>query len=396
MTEQGNMQFKDVIGQQQLKQQFAQAILSGKVAHAQMFLGALGHGGLALALAYAQMLNCENPTENDSCGVCGSCSKIQKLIHPDVHFSYPFPGTIKKDEKIEHAVELMTYWRTMNANSAYFTLQEWMQQFDSENRQPNIPVKECHDIIRRLNLRSFEGKYKVMIIWLPEYLGNEGNTLLKILEEPPDNTVFILVAENPDAMLNTILSRTQLVKINSIDIDELSNYLISNKDVAPQEALNVASLSQGDFIEAQKLLVHESGSSTLLFLQWIEMCLHPNLTANPELLQALIKWIEQFNGIGRENQKNVLRYGLHFFELLFRYKINGDTSLLNEQELDMMKKAEARVDFQKIEKIYTMLNNAHYYFERNANPKILMTAKSLKLSKILNGMEVNLKSEAVA
>jgi DNA polymerase III subunit delta' len=176
----------------------------------------------------------------------------------------------------------------------------------------------------------------------------------------------------------------------------LSNYLISNKDVAPQEALNVASLSQGDFIEAQKLLVHESGSSTLLFLQWIEMCLHPNLTANPELLQALIKWIEQFNGIGRENQKNVLRYGLHFFELLFRYKINGDTSLLNEQELDMMKKAEARVDFQKIEKIYTMLNNAHYYFERNANPKILMTAKSLKLSKILNGMEVNLKSEAVA
>jgi DNA polymerase-3 subunit delta' len=390
------MQFKDVIGQGQLKQHFAQAIGSGKVPHAQMFLGSLGHGGLALALAYAQMLNCENPVEDDSCGVCGACSKIQKLIHPDVHFSYPFPGTVKKDEKIEHAVELMSYWRTMNANSAYFTLQEWMQQFDSENRQPNIPVKECHDIIRRLNLRSFEAKYKVMIIWLPEYLGNEGNTLLKILEEPPDNTVFILVAENQDVVLNTILSRTQLVKINSIDINELSDYLIAKNNVEPQEALNVASLAQGDFIEAQKLLTHEAGSSALLFLEWLEMCLHPGVASHHEVLQPLLKWVEQFNGIGRENQKNVFRYGLHFMELLFRYKINGDTTLLNEQELGMMKKVDAKTDFDRIEKIYALLNNGHYYLERNASAKILMTTLTLKMSKIFSGMEVDLKSLSFA
>jgi len=275
--------------------------------------------------------------------------------------------------------------------SAYFTLQDWMALFEAENKQPNITVKECHDIIKRLNFKTFESRHKVMLIWLPEYLGAEGNTLLKILEEPPDNTIFLLVAENQDAVLNTILSRTQLIKINSIETDKLSEYLVSNNGVDALEAKNVSVLAQGDYIEAQKLLTHESGNSALLFMQWLEMCLNPGVAANHETLQPLLKWIEQFHAIGRENQKNVFRYGLHFAELLFRFKINGDISLLNEQELAMMKRVDTKTDFRSFEKTYALLNNGHYYLERNASAKILMLTLTLKLTKLFSNIDVDVK-----
>jgi DNA polymerase III subunit delta' len=380
------MLFKEVIGQQQLKQQFAQTILSAKVPHAQMFLGNLGHGGLALALAYAQMLNCETPTENDACGECSSCQKASKLIHPDIHFSYPFP----KIDKKETAVEFITDWRKMLSKSPYFSIQDWMLYFEAENKQANIPVRECQDIMRRLNFKSYESKYKVMIIWLPEYLGKEGNSLLKILEEPPENTIFILVAESQDAILSTILSRTQIVKINSIEQELLSIALMESHEVAAENAFNIAALSNGDFIEAQKLLANESSDSALILMEWLQLCLNPNLTSRLDSLQALLKWIDKFHGVGRENQKNIIRYGLYFFEQLFQYQITHKLEGLNSEEKQFAQNFTSRINFNNIELLYNLLNNCHFYIERNASAKITMMSISFKLSKILNGQLVEL------
>ncbi len=380
------MKFSEVIGQQHLKQQFAQTILSGKVPHAQLFLGNVGHGGLALALAYAQMLNCERPTENDACGVCASCQKANKLVHPDIHFSHPFPSLDKK----EVATDFIADWRKMLSKTPYFSLQEWMQYFEAENKQANIPVKECQDIIRRLNLKSFESRYKVMIIWLPEYLGKEGNTLLKILEEPPTDTVFILVAESQDAILGTILSRTQIIKINSIETELLSIALMENFDLQAENAFQIASLANGDFIEAQKLLSNESSNSAILFMEWVQLCLSPGLTRKTETFQQLIKWIEKFSTIGRENQKNTIRYGLHFFEQLFQYQITRRLDGFNLEEKQFAQNFTSRVNFDNIELLYKLLNNCHFYIERNASAKVVMMSISFKLSKILNGQIVEM------
>ena len=382
------MLFKDIIGQQQLKQQFAQTILSGKVPHAQLFLGNLGHGGLPLALAYAQMLNCENPTESDACGVCSSCQKAEKLIHPDIHFSYPFIKT----EKSDIATVFISDWRKVLSNSVYVSLFDWMLHFNAENKQPNITADECKDIIRRLNLKSFESKYKVMIIWLPEYLGKEGNALLKILEEPPQDTVFILVAENQDALLSTILSRTQIIKINAIETELLGIALMEKFELSPESAFQFASLSNGDFIEAQKLLSNESSDSALLFMEWLQICLYPNIAAKPETINNLVKWIDKFFALGRENQKNIIKYGLHFFEQLFQYQITRKLDGFSTQEKQFAQNVSGRINFNNIEMLYNLLNSCHFYLERNANQRIVIMNISFKLSKVLNGITVELGS----
>src|SRR5688572_28198421 len=215
------MLFKDVIGQQDLKRKLIADARKNTVSHAQLLLGPLGHGGLPLALAFSQYLNCENPKEDDSCGVCPSCSKAGKLIHPDIHFSFPFPKVDKK----ERCDEFIHDWREALQENPYLDLFSWMSRFEAENKQPNIPIRECHDIFHKLSLKAFESPYKVVVLWLPEYLGKEGNSLLKILEEPPDRTVFIFVAENSDMMLPTILSRMQIIKIPHIEYGALEEAL---------------------------------------------------------------------------------------------------------------------------------------------------------------------------
>jgi DNA polymerase-3 subunit delta' len=382
------MQLREIIGQQQLKQHIIQNIKSGKIPHAQMFVGSMGHGGLAIALAYAQMLQCENPQETDSCGTCASCVKAGKLIHPDIHFSYPFPSAIHKDEKVKLSTELLSYWRNMVLTTPYFTMNDWMQQFDSENRQFNITVEECHDIIRRLNLKSFESKYKIMLIWLPEYLGNAGNTLLKILEEPPHNCVFMLVAESQDNILNTILSRTQIIKIPPIETEALVPALASKFDLTLENALNIASIANGDYVEAIKLLANEVNDSSLLFVEWMQICNEPGLTSNPKAVAQLIAWIEKFSKTSRENQKNTIRYGLYLMERLFYYHLSGNTDRLNDAEKNFITQFASKIHIENIELFFTQLNNCHYFLERNANVKILFMSMSLKIAQLLTGTTI--------
>jgi len=189
------MQFSEVVGQVLVKQRLLQGFVAGRIPHAQLFLGAEGSGALPLAFAYAQFLLCENKTEMDSCGDCGNCRKSRQWSHPDIHFSFPFPG--KKGER-EVATDLYTPWRAKLTESPYLTYAAWMRSLDAENKQGNIPISECRAILRNLSLKSFSGGYKILIMWLPEYLGKEGNVLLKLIEEPPEKTIFLLVAEDSE------------------------------------------------------------------------------------------------------------------------------------------------------------------------------------------------------
>ena len=207
------MRFQDLIGQQETKQRLLQSVKEDRIAHAQLFLGQEGCGSLPLAIAYGQFINCTNRSELDSCGVCPSCNKYQKLIHPDLHFVFP-TATTKEITKDPISDEFLTIWRTQLMENPYFGLLQWYAAIGIENKQGSISKNESLEILRKLNMKSYEAEYKVMIIWFPELMNvTAANKLLKMIEEPPDKTLFLLVAENTEYMLQTILSRTQLIKV---------------------------------------------------------------------------------------------------------------------------------------------------------------------------------------
>lgn len=383
------MQFSDIIGQPALKEQLSRMIISKKIPHALMFLGNLGHGGLALALASAQMVQCENPTNVDSCGKCTSCIRASKLIHPDIHYSYPFPASINinhKDEKIKRAIDLIVYWRQAILNNPYISLHDWMTQFDAENKQANIPIEECHDIIRRLSLKSFESKYKIVIIWLPEYLGNAGNTLLKILEEPPDDTLFFLVAEQAEPILSTILSRTQIMRIKPIESAELAKALSTTHHLNDEEAANIAALSQGNFIEATKIIAQEINNTLLLLNEWLTFWCNQNMNNLLQAPGALVAWIDKFSKTGREDQKNFFHTALYLLQKTLHYQLTGILISTNEHEKQFVLQLAPHISFTRAEMLNKLLNTCHYYLERNAHTKILMMSITLRLCRLFSGM----------
>ena len=373
------MLFKDIIGQNALKRQLIYKVQADKVSHAMLFLGSSGYGGLPLALALAQYLNCENRTESDSCGVCSSCIKAQKLVHPDIHFSYPyFPS---KEDKVKLSVDVIDQWRKSILHDPYLTLHEWVSVFNGENKQPNIPIDECHNIIHRLSFKTFESPYKVLIMWLPEYLGKEGNSLLKIIEEPSEKTIFLLVAENADRILPTILSRTQITRIPPVETDLMAAALQQKFQIEQQEALQLAAISNGDFKEASAYLENASTSLSVLFADWMNLCI-PN--KNSERIFLLYTFIEKFAGLGRENQKGFLKYTLHFFhEALNAGYSNSASAIFGEEEKMLLKKISDLTDLQTMQDLYNEVNEAHYHLERNAHPKILMMHLSMSVARML-------------
>ena len=220
------MQFKEVIGQQKVKDYLLKSAQSDQVSHAQLFLGPEGCGNLALAIAYAQYLQCRNKGATDACGKCSSCIKANKLIHPDIHFSYPTVGSKAK------STDFLKEWRDAVEQQPYMNVYQWLQHIKAENKQGNITREECEAIIRKLSLRAYESTYKVLIVWMPEYLGKEGNRLLKLIEEPPVNTVFLLVAENANLILNTILSRTQQLRIHRLSDAAIKEALVERHQLS--------------------------------------------------------------------------------------------------------------------------------------------------------------------
>ncbi|ERJ60084.1 DNA polymerase III subunit [Sphingobacterium paucimobilis] len=365
------MQFKEIVGHQSIKNHLINSVKKNRVSHAQLFLGPEGSGSLALALAYAQYINCEDKQEEDSCGLCPSCRKYEKLIHPDLHFSYPFFAKGKD----ETATTYMNEWRKTFLTNPYLGLNYWREQLDSGNKQANINIAEAHDIIKKLSLKSFEAEYKVLIMWLPEYLDTQGNALLKLIEEPPEKTLFLLVAENQDKIINTIISRTQLVKINKLQHEEMNNYLISEKRLDPKRAKEISFIADGNIQEALNLLNEHGESETFsMLVNWLRFI----VTDNGKELISLTE--DKLSKLGRENQKSFLLYTINMMrQIILMQQGLKNLVFLQEEELAFVEKFSGLFQFEQLEEAIDILERTHYGIERNGNAKILFLDLSLQL-----------------
>src|SRR6202035_5286750 len=253
------MLFSEVIGQREIKAKLRNLVEHNRLSHALLLNAPEGAGGLPLALAFAQYLVCDRVSDegskinfpSESCGVCPSCIKAAQLIHPDIHYVYPVVSRKPGDKPV--SADFISEWREFISQFPYGTIFDWLQFIQADNKQGNISAHECNEINRKLSLKSFENGYKILIMWMPEYLGNEGNKLLKLIEEPPPNTLFLLVAENDSFILPTILSRTQLIKIPPLEAKEIEQALIERVRLPAEHAARIAAISEGNYHEAMQL-----------------------------------------------------------------------------------------------------------------------------------------------
>ncbi len=363
------MKFGDIIGKEKVKDQLIQKVRNNAVPHAQLFVGKSGCGKLALALAMVQYHLCEQPTDSDACGMCKACTKMAKLIHPDVHFS--FPVVPKKSGSKPISNDYMDVWRDSILDNQHISYVDWMHAIGAENKQGNITKDECRSIVQKLSLKAFESDKKVLIIWLPEYLGKEGNALLKLIEEPPDNTYFYLISENTDAILPTILSRTQMTNIPAYSPDEIEQYLsVQNPDIDPSA---VAFLANGSINAAQKFVTHTDADLSDSFKTWMRLSFRRDVP-------KLMAWSDSMGSKGRENIKNFLQYSLGIVREILAYKSIPNYQIrLNKDEQQFVMNFSDVVQFANIEVLYTGLNSCFAQIERNANPKLTLFQLSLTL-----------------
>ena len=371
------MLFRSVIGHQEIKDKLLKSVKNGRISHAQLFLGPEGSGNLPMALAYVQYLFCEDRNEGDSCGVCPPCLKNAKLIHPDVHFSFPFIA--KKKEDISN--NYMNEFRDAAFKDPYLNLIKWYTELGEDKKQGIINVYESAEISKKLSLKAYEGGYKVSLIWMPENLNiPAANKLLKILEEPPDKTIIILVANESEKMLKTILSRTQLVKIPRLSNEEIKSGLIEKFEMEHNLAENLAAMSDGNYLIAREnaLNVGSSNENFELFRDWMRLCFKKDI-------KGVTKWVQNIATIGREKQKHFLTYGLHLIRqcAVLNY---GAENLVNMggDERVFMQKFSPFITHKNLQNYITAFNLAYQHIQRNANPRILFTDLSFEVLIMLN------------
>ncbi len=378
------MTFKDVIGQQPAKEGLLTMWRNNVLPHALLITGREGTGGLSLALALAQFLFCENKTESDSCGKCAGCSKVSRLEHADLHLSFPTippkPGT-----KAQSKYFIQEFREFVN-QSPYGTTYDWLQHINAENKQGNITAEECREIIDTLNLRSYEGGRKVHIMWRPEYLGKEGNILLKLIEEPPADTVLIFVAENPEDILTTIKSRTQEVKLPPISAAEIAEALTVRSIADPRTAAQVANMAMGSYTEALRL---SRDMENDLFPEVRQ--LFNNLFTNNGL--GLAKFAEDWSKSGREQQKNFLTYLIQLLENTVRIRYNPHSTLsLPEAEDQFVRKlAATKISFEGFNLMTSSISDTIFYIERNAHSKTQLHALAIRLHHITRFGTINIQ-----
>ena len=401
------MRFAEIVGLHETKRFLTGSVRSGHIAHAQLFLGPAGSANLAMSLAYATFLNCENRQENDACGQCASCQKMQKFVHPDVHYVFPVSSTKTITGKDVVSDSFMASWRVFLANGPYGSVTDWSFFFGGENKQVNISKEESRNIIRKLSLKAFEGPYKIMLIWMPEFMHPAAaNGLLKILEEPPEKTVFLLVAHHQEQILPTILSRTQMVSIRAFTDEEIIQMLIQKAEngaagMSPDKIRKVAHLAEGDLNEAEKLLGNVEESSHRMFHEWMRICYKldvQQLVGESDFFQRhrmdnkRVSWTEFFGKLDKESQKSFLQYGLSMMReaLMMQVVTQGTSSEKAEklvriygEEHTFVSNFSKIMSWEKIEQATQLLNEAYYHLERNANPKILFLDLSLKISELI-------------
>jgi len=373
------MLFKDVIGQNETKQHLLEIGKSGNIPHSQLFLSQPGAGALALALAFTQYIVCENKQDEDSCGICGACTKAQKLIHPDIHYTYPIIAK-KPSPHPSLSTDYIVEWRKTIYENPYINELEWLQNIGAENKQGNITADEARNIIKGLNLTAFEANYKIQIIWMAEALSKEGNILLKLLEEPPANTVLILIAENQEEILPTILSRCQIVKINKIADEDVSQALLK-KGVPQSGTQHIAYLADGNFNEALKLIHSETHENTRMLTQWLDYSI--NLKAG-----ELLRFTDENSKIGRENLKSFFEYTTHIFrESLMMIHMKNYEPRLAQDERSLATRINKFLTYKKLSFLLELINKKHYEIERNVSAKMVLMDMSLRMNKILRAKD---------
>lgn len=380
------MQFEDIIGQEAVVQQLRDMVDQNRLSHALLFVGKEGSGALPLALAFSSYIIAQNEAAPAAApSLFGEApaappekhglALAQQYIHPDVHYSYPViprkPGDKPK------STDYITEWREFIKQYPYGNVYDWLQFIGAENKQGNITAEECSDIIRKLNLKSFESPYKILMLWMAEYLGKEGNKLLKLIEEPPANTLFILVCEREELVLPTILSRCQTVRIPPISMDAVARALQVRCKLPEAQALQIAGVCEGNYHEALQLIQHAEEDWQRLLRDWLN-CIYRN--AGIEQVQ----WVDGVSGMGREKQKQFLQYFLHLIEQSIRLRTMGAQQLpLTQAEADFAARLNTMCQITQLEAIAAELEKATYFVERNANPKMLFMALSIKLFYII-------------
>ncbi len=368
--------FSKVIGHARLKAKLIGNIREGRVAHAQLFLGSRGCGNLPLALAYAQYLLCEQPDVADACGSCPSCLQVQKLEHPDLHLAFPIFFVEKKPKVCDHYV---AKWRTSVLEQPYIDADLWRDALDGENKQLRMGVDIAQEIQGKLNLKSFRGGYKVMLVWLPELMdASAANKLLKSLEEPEPNTVFLLVCNHAEQLLVTIISRTQLVKVEALRPGEVAEVLRERMpELSTEEARTIGLRSEGDLLEAWEIATQGEEELFVFFRDWLRQCYGRQVA-------TVAEFGEQFQKMGRERQKALMRYGLYLIrQCVFQWQHVPELVRTFGQEQEFVLKFSGLLTEHNAEGIRQELETAHVHIERNANPKLLFMDLSYRIMGLL-------------
>lgn len=377
------MKFRDIYGQQELKAKLVAGVDHERVSHAQMLSGAGGYGTLPLAIAYAQYLNCMNRADGDSCGECPSCRKIEGLAHPDLHFVFPV-NTPKGKSGSEKPVSkhFMGQWRSlMSATGGYFNEPMWYEAIEIDNKQGNISTFEADDIIKTLSFKSFEAKYKIVIIWLPERMNAQAaNKLLKTLEEPWENTVFIMVSEQPYKLLPTIISRVQNITVPAIDDESMARYLSTRMSVDPDQIPNVCRLAGGDIIEANSIIrgTEEHREYFGMFVQLMRL-------SYEDRHLELLEWAETAAALGRESQKRLMSYSVRL--LRDSYMLTAGMpgiSYLYGEEAKFCEKFAPYVNNSNIEQLVSEIELVIRQVGQNGNGRLIFPHFALTVSKLIN------------
>ena len=379
------MLFSNIIGQEFIKKHLTTSADRGRVAHANLFVGSSGSGVLPMAVAYAQYIICGNASGENSGGASACNIKFEHLSHPDLHFAYPVATTedVKKHPVSSHFAR---EWRSFFDENPYANLYEWHQHIGIEKKQGQIGVDEAQEIVKSLSLKAYEGGFKVMIIWMADKMHNAAsNKLLKLIEEPPNKTIFILIAENEDQIIDTIKSRCQVLHFPRLGEAAIEEALVKNKDCNPTFAKKIAHQSHGDYNLALHLLKQdgEEEQFEIWFIAWVRTAFKAK--GNKKAIIDLIAWSESIAKMGRETQKSFLNYCVDFFRqaLLLNYKAD-DLVYLEPVTQFKLSKFAPFIHGNNILEIVKELQDASYHIERNGNAKIILTDLSIKLTRLLH------------
>ncbi len=374
------MNFSQIPGQTETIARLIRSVTEGRVSHAQLFTGPEGCGSLALALAYARYVSCENRKSDDSCGTCKSCVKYEKMIHPDLHFVFP----VVKKKSNEEAVSdnFIEEWREFVGKSPWFTLNSWLDHIEVGNAQGMIFASEASEIIRKLNLQTFEADYKIMIIWLPERMHPaSANKLLKMIEEPPEKTLFLLVSDEPDKIIPTILSRCQLVKIPSFTNEEIKGFLRGSFGTTEIKSTDIARVANGNIIRAIQLT--ENDESSLQNLEYFKQLMR---FAWKRDVISVISWSEEMAGLGREAQKNFLSYSLRLLRenlMLTLDQLQNRLVFLAGEEAEFASKFHPFITSENVYPLADEFGLAYSHIEANGYSKVIFLDLGLKVARLI-------------